>query len=286
MLAFGLAACTNENENLIPEDPVAAQVSASIQGALTKAQDQTWGQGDQIGISTTSTSTETRYTNMCYTTTGNGNFTHEGGDATGIFFQGTEEVTFSAYYPFTGNEGEQPTITADTQEQSKQTTFDFLFADGVQASKASPTLAFTFAHKMTRLVLNIKPGTDAGLTQDEVQKGTYTLSGIAHTGSFDVTNGTAQATGTPTSDWTIAPLSTTSDGLTCNLILFPQTLASDLTFQATIQGKTYSCTFKPELKASTSYTYDISVMKEKLAVGTCQINEWTPGTGDSLNAEM
>lgn len=293
MLALGLAACTNEDENPIPEGPVAAQVSASIQGALTKAYDQTWEANDQIGISTTDANVATKYINMCYTTTGDGTFTHEGGEATGIFFESTEEVIFSAYYPFFKNtEGTLPGTDGmvsdlSTQDQSNQKNFDFLFAEGITASKKEPSLAFSFEHKMTRLVLNIKPNTEAGLTADDVKNGIYSLNGITHEGAFDVTNGTAQATGEAIENWdiTATPLQT-DNGLTYSLIFFPQTLSSDLTFKATIQGQDYSCTFKPELAASTSYTYNISVMKEKLSVGNCTIKGWSEGTGDNLNAEM
>ena len=90
---------------------------------------------------------------MKYTTVGDGNFTHAsdmGGEASGIFFQDADEtVTFCAYYPYDedSNEeslpGEEGIITdVTTTDQTKQSTFDFLFATGATASKSQPTVSF------------------------------------------------------------------------------------------------------------------------------------------------
>ncbi|WP_455635956.1 fimbrillin family protein [Parabacteroides sp.] len=296
LLAIGLAACTNdENENPVDNRPVAARVTASIHETLTRAQDQTWG-NDKIGI--TGTSTNTNYTNMCYATTGDGKFIHEGGEATGIFFQDLEEVTFSAYYPFTGTEGELPgtegTIgNISTTDQTQQVSFDFLFAKDAKASKANPTIVFNkdnnneFTHRMTRLVLNIKPGDDVTFNNITATESKYSLNGIKHSGTFNVTDGTATATSTATDEWTITAAPTDgNDTRTYSMIFFPQSDAN-LTFKAVINGQTFSCQLTPELKASTSYTYDINVMKTGLQVGTCTIGGWKPVEADGpINAEM
>ena len=114
---------------------------------------------------------------MKYTTSGDGNFTHAadlGGEASGIFFQDADEtVTFRAYYPFHGNEYTDAGTISDvtTDDQTKQSTFDFLFATGATASKSQPTVSFnntvkentSFTHRMTRLVLNITTDANAGL---------------------------------------------------------------------------------------------------------------------------
>ena len=143
--ALTLTACSNEDEN-ISNGPVAAQVTAGIGGVQTRASGTTWGNGDAIGVSTTS-NTQTQYTNMKYTTTGDGNFTHAadlGGEASGIFFQdATETVTFCAYYPHIGTEGtDAGTINnVQTNDQTKQSSFDFLFATGATASKGKQAVS-------------------------------------------------------------------------------------------------------------------------------------------------
>lgn len=132
--ALTLAACTNDDENL-NGGPVAAHVTAGIDVTQTRASGTAWADGDAIGISTIS-NTQTQYTNMKYTTNGDGNFTHAadlGGKASGIFFQdATEEVTFRAYYPHSGDEGIEPgPIAVDTKGQTEQSSFCY--------RKTSPT---------------------------------------------------------------------------------------------------------------------------------------------------
>lgn len=295
--ALTLAACSNDDENL-NGGPVAAQVTAGIGGVQTRASGTVWENGDVIGISTIG-STLTSYANMKYTTSGDGNFTHAadlGGEDSGMFFQDTDEtVTFRAYYPFHGNEYTDAGTISDvaTNDQTKQSTFDFLFATGATASKSSPTVSFnntvkentSFTHRMTRLVLNITTDTDAGFTASNVAQGSYFLSGIKHSGTFDTQNGTAIATGNPTTDWKITAANTgTGDEFTYSMIFYPQQNAS-LTFKATINGQDYTCKLTPALAAATSYTYNITVKKTKLEVSNCEIADWGSGTTQDIEAK-
>ena len=300
--ALTLTACSNDDENL-NGGPVAAQVTAGIGGVQTRASGTAWENGDAIGISTTSQS-QTSYVNMKYTTGGDGNFTHAaelGGEASGIFFQDADEtVTFCAYYPYDedSNEeslpGEEGIITdVTTTDQTKQSTFDFLFATGATASKSQPTVSFnnmvkentSFTHRMSRLVLNITTDANAGFTASDVAKGTYFLSGIKHSGTFNTQDGKATATGDPTTDWKITAANTgTGDKSTYSMILYPQDVAS-LTFKATINGQDYTCELTPALAAATSYTYNITVKKTKLEVSNCEIADWGSGATVDIDAK-
>ena len=149
--ALSLAACSSDDENIVVNDgPVAAQITAGI-NLPTRASGTTWDAGDAIGVSTVSTTATTggtHYLNMKYVTTAaDGNFTHFGGEASGIFFQdASETVTFSAYYPFDEDSQERTTAgtinDVTTSDQSAQKNFDFMFATGATASKNSPTVKF------------------------------------------------------------------------------------------------------------------------------------------------
>ena len=295
--ALTLTACSNDDENL-NGGPVAAQVTAGIGGVQTRASGTTWDSGDAIGISTIG-STLTSYANMKYTTSGDGNFTHAadlGGEDSGMFFQDADEtVTFRAYYPFHGNEYTDAGTISDvtTDDQTKQSSFDFLFATGATASKSSPTVSFnntvkentSFTHRMSRLVLNITTDANAGFTASDVAQGTYFLSGIKHSGTFDTQNGTATATGEPTPDWQITAANTgTGDEFTYSMILYPQNVTS-LTFKATINGQDYTCELTPALAAATSYTYNITVKKTKLEVSNCDIADWGSGATVDIDAK-
>ena len=295
--ALTLTACSNDDENL-NGGPVAAQVTAGIGGVQTRASGTTWDSGDAIGISTIG-STLTSYANMKYTTSGNGNFTHAadlGGEDSGMFFQDADEtVTFRAYYPFYGNEYTDAGTISDvtTDDQTMQSTFDFLFATGATASKSQPTVSFnntvkentSFTHRMSRLVLNITTDANAGFTASDVASGTYSLSGIKHNGTFNTQDGTAVATGDPTSDWQITAANTGTDNeVTYSMIFYPQENAS-LTFKATINGQDYTCVLTPALAAATSYTYNITVKKTDLEVSNCSIIDWGSGATVDIDAK-
>ncbi len=306
--ALSLAACSSDDENTgVNDGPVTAQITAGINDVLTRASGQSWEANDAIGISTYTpdggTATLTNYANKKYVTTaGNGTFTRESGaEASGIFFQDADEtVYFRAYYPFQGTDGtDAETITGiTTSDQSAQEDFDFMFAEGATASKDAPTIKFDetsnatdarFKHMMTRLILNITTDANSGFSASDISDGTYFLSGIVHSGSFNTATGTAAATGTTTtSDWEITNYTSVAGNVrTCSLILYPQSGAS-LTFKTTIDRQDYtSDEFTPELNASTSYEYDITIKKTGVTVSDCTIVGWgTPVDGGSIEAEM
>jgi putative lipoprotein len=292
--AMTFAACSNDNEPATDNGRVAPQVYAGIGAMQSRAAGTSWDAGDEIGISCVIASTT--YANGKYVTEkGDGSFTHvDTPDNHGIYFEGTEEVTFTAYYPFTGPEWNEPTIEGvSTAEQADHEKFDFMFATAT-ASRKNPILSFTddnaFQHKMTRLVINVKTDPNTAFDAKHVFGGQYYLSGIRHIGKFDITNGTAEATGDITTDWKLnAGIKDTDNNvLTYDMILFPQADAS-LTFKANIAGQTYvSSAIKPALAAGKSYTYTITVKKTALEVSNCTIKDWEAGNGngDEVDATM
>lgn len=290
MLTLALTSCGNNGiEAQVYDGPVAAQVTAGINGVLTRAMDASWDNNDAIGISCSGKNTN--YDNMRYVTAGgNGDFAHDGGTASGIFFQDTEEVTFSAYYPFTGTE-KSPAGTINgvtTENQANQKNFDYLYAANATTTYANPTISFTgvsvFKHKMSRLILKITTSATDGFELGDVLNGTYSISGIKHSGTFDTTDGTAAATGKVTDDWAItATPQDASKQRTYSMIFYPQG-QSTLTFKAVIGGQTYAKDITPTLTASTSNTYTITVKKTGLVVSSSTIQGWgdeNTGSGDA-----
>lgn len=283
--AITLAGCSDNDEPVIENDG-AAVVTANIGDVISRAANTSWDNGDAIGISTTSTG-KTQYTNMQYSTSGNGNFTHVGGKDTGIFFQSMDAVTFSAYYPFSGTEGTAAgTISGNTTDQTRQTSFDYLFADKGIASRTDPELEFAFKHKMTRLILNFQTDAQSGFSASEVSSGSFSIGGIKLNGTFNTATGTATATGSASTSWTVNATPTMASNVrTYSMIFFPQTVAS-LDVTATIAGENYGCEITPALKAGTSYSYTITIKKTGLTVGNCTISNWNTGTSGSVSAEM
>lgn len=305
--ALALAACSNNEDENLGNGPVEARITAGVSTPETRANGSNWEQ-DAIGVMVTSISDMANlYKNVKYTTTANNTstatFTPEG---EGIFFQdASETVTFAAYAPYQESAannllpGTNGVIEGSTEEQpdrEKQKAFDYIYASGATASRTNPTVEFkettAFAHKMTRLIIIVKTSADHGFTAEEVAKGTYSLSGLNHSGEFNVTTGVAEAKGTTaTDDWSLTDKSLKTEGetdqVTFTSILYPQTLTGNLTFKAVIDGQTYTNNnIQPALEAEQSYTVTITAKKTGLVISGCTVSGWGAENNSEGDAMM
>lgn len=308
LAAAVLTACNNDENNVIDTGSSQATFTAAIDGQVnTRAFDQTWEADDAIGISGTSGSTV--YTNVKYVTTGgNGNFTART-SGNEIYYQDDNSVTFTAYYPWTNLAADATTITADTRAQASQSDFDFLWAQQT-GSKASPNVQFVFTHKMTKLVLTIRKGD--GVSFQEVQDAVLSLRGFKYNGTFNVTDGTATATGDNlTADWTFAENTTETDynaplskddaaeTVSYTLILFPQVFSSPLPITAITGGQSFSATLdftdanvdagdtdaQNEWVAGRQYNLSVTLHKTDITVDGCTIQGWDEADGGNVDAD-
>lgn len=305
-LAISLAACNNDENTTIDIGNGRALFSASI-GAQTRAFDTSWEGDDQIGITGT-TGTKT-YTNVAYhTTNGDGNFT-VATPGKEIYYQDDNTVNFTAYYPWNELGAGVTEISADTWGQSDQKNFDFLHATGT-GSKANPNVAFTFSHKMAKLVLTIRKGADVSL--DEVKAAVLLLEGFKHEGTFNITDGTTATKNASTAGWEFANNSTDpaynapvvvndqNETVAYTLIFFPQTFDSGLDFTAELTGKqTFSTTLdftaankdagdseaKNEWVAGRQYNMSVTLHKTGITVTGCTISKWQEADGGNADAE-
>lgn len=297
------------------DGPVEARITAGLMPA-TRAVGTNWN-ADRIGVRVTGVSgttegttslMQTLYKNVLYSTSSTeetATFTATTGE--GIFFQDANEtVTFAAYAPYQESTADTlPGTNADgvidvnTEEDDNngdnQESIDFLFASGATASRSNPTVEFSganaFEHKMAQLNIVFQTSTNDGFTADQVFEAGFNLGGLVHEGTFDVTTGTAAATGTAVSSWDITDCkhSDATATRTYSLILLPQDCSgSALNVSVTIDEQTYSnsTSIAPNLEAGNSYTYTITVKKTGLQVSGCTITKWTEATGGSGDAVM
>lgn len=285
-LALTLAAYTNDDENL-NDGSVAAVINAEISDAVaTRASGTAWAERDEIGIS------ESRfgYTNVPYRWE-SGKFTPTG---TIIFFQDDDPTTFSAYYPYDADGGTL-TATTDATAQQNQPAIDFLYATGATASTHNPEVNFTddtdaggtdcsFHHCMSQITLTFKAGSGVDFTT--INPTGYTLSGLVLEGSFDTTDGMAEADdATATQDLN---MTLTNGALTSSVILFPQTKAS-IGLSVYYNSQPYTATLTiPDgaLKAGNNYTYTVTVRNKDLSIESAEITPWNPVSGDDVNADL
>ena len=282
-VALILTACDKNDENIIISS-TAAQISATIgNSAPTRASDNSWTQGDEIGIYSIIGGVKQRYINVPYTTDGGESAVFTGD--TPIYFY--NKMALTAYYPFQGTEGTVPgLITASTdaanQTSDKQPKIDFLYAQVDQVKVSNPEINFSFAHKMTKLTFifeNGNPDTDVSkITQ-------YELTGLVMDGKFNTETGECMADDT-TARTIVMPVSGVVPGQRVpSIILFPQKTGIDSVklrihsneVDNTDAMQDYICTLnfdENELKPGNNYVCTIKVTKTGISVDKTSITNW------------
>lgn len=298
-----LAGCSS-GENLpdVNAGKCSPDFTATIGGVQTRAFDSSWEAGDEIGISGGS------YTNVCHLTKeGDGRFTVKT-PGSEIYFQDEGEVTFTAYYPWNSLETAEA-ISADTWAQAHQKSFDFLWAQA-SGKKAAPQVAFTFAHRMTKVVLAIKPGN--GVAYDEVKAAMLSLEGFRHKGSFSIADGSTSVDDATTAMWEFAgnenpaynapAIFDDDEGtVTFPLIFFPQEFDAPLPFFAELAGgqtlkaemdftaanrEKDGADAKNEWVAGRQYNLTVTLHKTGITLDNCSIMPWEEVNGGNIDAEQ
>lgn len=282
-LAFLSACNNNEYEGMdIPGSEL--QVSAGI-NEISRLSDTgaEWTVGDAIGVS--QSGTDVTDLNIKYTATSTqGVFS----SATGIFVKGDDNVTYTAYYPYTGEEGKSAgTIDFNLTETGN---YDFMFAE-TTASREKPEAAFKFEHKMSRVALTITEtpaaeGEDnetaaSRAGEDEI---TVTLRDVVVDGTFNT------ATGEVTPGETTGNISVTgtlSNKVYFILPAFENANTEPIKLVITKGDQAYGGSFTPGLEGSTEYQYTIDLEETTgaMQVSGENISGWTPEEGGAINVE-
>lgn len=268
-----LAACTNDN-NMEGAATNLPTFTGTIAGqTATRMAGTAWDNGDAIGI-TGSSATNVKYT----TANGDGTFAPaEGVDP--ITFGSTQKVTFSAYYPYTADGGTVSVSTAAANQTAEnQKSIDFLYAGGATASIVHPEVKFSFNHKMSQLVLNIKAGTGVAdlskLTKIE-------LGNLKLNGTFNTATGETSTTGDASSMELATNIASGTTSYEESLILLPQPVAdSKLSLTLTYNDMEYSAslTLADGLVFGYSTTYNVTLNKTSVNVSGGSINPWESST--------
>lgn len=279
--------CEKESDNTVDNTPVAARITSTIDGMATRAAGTAWAAGDAIGVS--GKSGEKPYVNVKYVTTaGSGAFTvvNNPDEDNDIYFLNKDNVTFTAYYPYDGENGTAPgtngilskTITAADQTAEGQPQIDYLFATAT-GNSTNPTVKFQFRHCMSRIVLNFLPGNGIA-SLDDIK---YTIDALALEGTFNT--GTGETARTATGNLTLS-VSYNASAMSSMLIVFPQQ-ANGANINITMNGVDYTGTIDyPENPANNnlrellpgySYTYNIKVNNSTLIISLANIEDWQGG---------
>ena len=280
------AGCDDENNEPGGNDSNAAIITASISTSHdvappTRASGTTWAKDDRIGITATTTGGQTVATNIQYTTpAGDGAFTpvNTTDQNDGIRFSGKGEHTFTAYYPYTGDNGTLPGddgvieigMTDNDFLPERQAEIDYLWGTAT-ASASNPKANITFRHCMSRLQLHFVAGDGVTFPAGGLEFG---LDGLSAIGQFNTRTGEAKAIGS--SDQVLVNIPVPLSG-TGSYILLPQDNPS-LLLTVTINGREFSASLgnylpdmaskpgKKGLEPGITYEFTITVKRKGLDV--------------------
>ena len=277
---LSLSACSNEEIHM-DDARVALQVTSGIQ---TRAYDDQWEKGDEIGIFgfTQEDAPAQAYTNVRYVTTGgDGAFTPDG---TTIYLPTDgSSLDFVAYYPYTATAMTDGVYTVNVTDQSDQSAIDFMAAGTQTADRSKNTVTFNFEHKLSKIVLTFKPGD--GMALSELTGMKVQLTNQQTKALFDVTKPDGEVvvgTNTPAT----LTLDTDADGTSSEGIVLPSanfdgmTLHLELSNGSSFFNWDLNNSKADKFEAGKKYVYDITVNKSRLDV-TATIEDWTPGNGEN-----
>lgn len=321
-----LAACGNDNEmtdsattngELVP-----LQVTGSINGLKTRVTDNSqWEKGDGIIISGTSGNLEYLYENYVLKEGTTSEFIPQNAKDDAIYY-GAETGTFSAYYPAVpyGNLTNYRMIIGNVLKQETEAKrsylpIDFMYAEAT-GTKENPAVNFKFDHKMSKLVIRLKPG--EGFAKASVFDTWYSLiftrndAGKLHSKvSFDTKDGTVTPTVEAdeisfrygTAEFVEGKL-VTIDGveyMQYTYIICPEGVVTggvNFALQYAVKGKevTYNATLytgssktEMNIEAGKEYVYTVTVNKTKMEVTNATINPWETAVlpdGGNVDAEI
>ncbi len=295
LLVFGAAilsviGCTHKDL----ERPVGKTSALEVYGGVsdvTKAVDQTWSVGDQIGV------IGGDYLNACYIldeteAAAVGHFS-AAEDHT-IYVGGSSPISFTAYGPYQVSDGlniypgenEDGVIAASTASQNSvevQETIDFLYASAQSASSDDPRVNFTFTHQMAKLVFKVVYGEGLSAAIIQYDDSEFELGGLFHDGTFDVKDGTAEAAGTATDSWDLntgCVKENIEDGVQFTSIIFPQNPSLAINVKVNDEQFDETTLRVPDggFVSGNAYVYTITINENGLIVGTadegCEITAW------------
>lgn len=273
-----ICGCTKtNNEPPLPEENE-IRVTATINETASRVSGADWTVGDVIGISSNK-----GHNNIAYSaTTTAGEFAPTTG---GIAVSDNDELLLTAYYPHdpanTNGSISFDVVNSD-QTPKDASKIDFMYAPTVKATRHNPNVNFGFGHCMTKLNLTINSGDGAVPAGAKI---TYTLSGLATSGTFNTSTGNIVAgakTGTLKS--------TTTLGTKATVILPSHTIANTDPITITVQiesgsvGDTYTGVITPALVPANEYSYTFSLnYGSSLSVSSTSISGWTQNNGGNVS---
>lgn len=286
-----LGGCGDDNDSTGGEGPVLGKTKVDITTTIaTRATDNAWENGDEIGIymmeDNQPVSTTNIYSNKRYVTTATtatGAFAPPAGDDPMYFPTENASVGFVAYYPYSSTVGAANTVAIDVETQTDLPAIDFMVASRVTASEDSPTVNLDFHHRLSKLIIEVENASEVPATALNV-----TLIGLKTTSSYSISNDAL--TDDPASVKDIA-VTMVQDGTDADLfkgtaIILPAgTVSASINFEFP-GGNSYTWNFDSSqiFEKEKRYTFQFKLNKDDVVLTSPDVggtvNDWVDGVGE------
>lgn len=282
--AMTLASCSNEEVNGNDTKNAQLQVVANIALPQTRAFDDQWNAGDQIGIYTLKAGTTDidAADNLAYRnnlTEGcapNANFTPVGKVAQ--LPDDGSKVDVVAYYPYSTTAA-AGVVELDVQKQDNQAPIDLLGAKATGVSADAPQAVLNFKHKLTKIFMNTRAEDGSSLSDLKAYiKGMYTkVSYSAFADELSMVSGDTKKDVEMRS----------ADGNYVEAIVLPNIDGNDAAtrnIEFEHNGKVYKAAISADVKfeSGKKYVYNVTFTATGVKIEGAGITNWEDVTGDDV----
>lgn len=282
--AMTLASCSNEEVNGNDTKNAQLQVVANIALPQTRAFDDQWNAGDQIGIYTLKAGTTDidAADNLAYRNT-----LTEGCAATANFAPAGEaaklpddgsKVDVVAYYPYSASAA-AGVVELDVQKQDNQAAIDLLGAKAEGVSADAPQAVLNFKHKLTKIFIRTTAEDGSSLSDLKAYiKGMYTkVSYSAFADELSMVSGDTKKDVEMRS----------ADGYYVEAIVLPNIAGNDATtrnIEFEHNGKVYKAAISADVKfeSGKKYVYDATFTATGVKIEGAGITNWEEVTGGDV----
>ncbi len=285
--AMTLASCSNEEVNGNDTKNAQLQVVANIALPQTRAFDDQWNAGDQIGIYTLKAGTTDidAADNLAYRNTltegsaANANFA-PAGKAANLPDDGSK-VDVVAYYPYSATAA-AGVVELDVQKQDNQAAIDLLGAKAEGVSADAPQAVLNFKHKLTKIYMKATAEDGSSLSDLKAYiKGMYTkvsysafadeLSMVSGDTKKEVEMRSADGSGFRYVEAIVLPNIDGNDAATRNI----EFEHNGMVYKAAISA---DVKFEPGKK----YVYNVTFTATGVKIEGAGITNWEDVTGDDV----
>lgn len=282
--AMTLASCSNEEVNGNDTKNAQLQVVANIALPQTRAFDDQWNAGDQIGIYTLKAGTTDidAADNLAYRNTltegsaANANFV-PAGKAAKLPDDGSK-VDVIAYYPYSASAA-AGVVELDVQKQDNQAAVDLLGAKAEGVSADAPQAVLNFKHKLTKIFIRTTAEDGSSLSDLKAYiKGMYTkVSYSAFADELSMVSGDTKKDVEMRS----------ADGYYVEAIVLPNIAGNDATtrnIEFEHNGKVYKAAISADVKfeSGKKYVYNATFTATGVKIEGAGITNWEEVTGDDV----